>query len=140
VKHLKLFGQAFDKRGMPYSLLTGQTTDRESVIDKFQTKPDIKIFLISLKAGGTGLNLTAADYVFISDPWWNPAAERQAVNRAHRIGQDKKVFVYKYISRQTVEEKILKLQESKQRLSDEIITDENVLRFTNEAEIKQLFE
>lgn len=140
VKHLNLFEEVFRKRGMRYSILTGATKKRETVIETFQNDPENRIFLISLKAGGTGLNLTAADYVFISDPWWNPAAERQAVNRAHRIGQDKKVFVYKYISRHTVEEKILKLQENKQRLSDEIITDENILKFTDEAEIKQLFE
>jgi SNF2 family DNA or RNA helicase len=140
VKHLNLFGEVFDRKKMKYSLLTGQTSKREAVIEEFQNNPENRIFLISLKAGGTGLNLTAADYVFISDPWWNPAAEKQAVNRAHRIGQDKKVMVYKYISRQTVEEKILKLQENKQKLSDEIITGENILKFTDEETIRSLFE
>jgi SNF2 family DNA or RNA helicase len=140
VKHLNLFGEVFDRKQMKYAMLTGKTSKREEVIEKFQNDPETRIFLISLKAGGTGLNLTAADYVFISDPWWNPAAEKQAVNRAHRIGQDKKVMVYKYISRQTVEEKILKLQETKQKLSDEIITGENILKFTDEKTIRSLFE
>ena len=140
VKHLNLFGEAFKKRKIKYSVLTGKTTKREKEIEDFQTVDDVKVFLISLKAGGTGLNLTAAEYVFISDPWWNPAAEKQAISRAHRIGQNKKVFVYKYISRRTVEEKILSLQKRKQKLADEIITGENFLKDLNEDKIKDLFE
>ncbi len=140
VKHLNLFKKYFDEKNISYSLLTGSTVDRETEISKFQNDTNNKVFLISLKAGGTGLNLTAADYVFLADPWWNPAAEQQAINRAHRIGQDKKVFVYKYISNNTVEEKILKLQSKKQKLSEEFITNENILKFTNDIEIKSLFE
>ncbi len=140
VKHLNLFKQQFNEKNLKFSMLTGATPNRETVINEFQNNSDNRIFLISLKAGGTGLNLTAADYVFIIDPWWNPAAEKQAINRAHRIGQDKKVFVYKYISSGTVEEKILKLQKRKQKLSDEIISNEAVLNFTNPDEIKRLFE
>ncbi|MEA2042021.1 MAG: DEAD/DEAH box helicase [Bacteroidota bacterium] len=139
VKHLNLFAEAFDNMKLKYSLLTGKTTNREKVITDFQNKEEIKVFLISLKAGGTGLNLTAADYVFISDPWWNPATEKQAVNRAHRIGQDKKVFVYKYISKKTVEEKILDLQKHKQQLADETITGDNLLKGLDEEKIIELF-
>ena len=113
VKHLKLLAGEFTKEKWNYSLLTGQTIDRKQVIEEFQENPEKKIFLISLKAGGVGLNLTAADYIFITDPWWNPAAEMQAISRAHRIGQDKKVFVYRFISENSIEGKIQKLQEKK---------------------------
>jgi len=114
---LALIEEAFQQRGITYSLLTGQTRDRESAIQAFQ-EGDAQVFLISLKAGGTGLNLTAADTVIHYDPWWNPAVEQQATDRAHRIGQDKPVFVYKLLTEETVEEKILQLQARKQALSD----------------------
>jgi non-specific serine/threonine protein kinase len=110
--------------GWRYEYLDGKVRDRASRIHNFQDNPDISAFLISLKAGGLGLNLTAADYVIHLDPWWNPAVEQQATDRAHRIGQDKRVFVYKYIVRNTVEEKILKLQERKRELSEELITSD----------------
>ncbi|RZK39583.1 MAG: DEAD/DEAH box helicase, partial [Hymenobacter sp.] len=98
-----------------------------------------KIFLISLKAGGVGLNLTAADYVFILDPWWNPAVEAQAIDRAHRIGQQRPVFVYKFISQGTVEEKILALQRRKlQLVSDLITTDEAVIKSLTREDIEEL--
>ena len=97
-------------------------------MNEFQDDPENKIFLISLKAGGVGLNLTAADYVFILDPWWNPASEMQAMNRAHRIGQDKSVFVYRYITGETIEEKIIRLQEKKSKLADTFITSNNPLK------------
>ena len=93
-------------------------------MELFQNNNDIKIFLISLKAGGLGLNLTAADYVFILDPWWNPAIEAQAVDRAHRIGQDRTVFTYKFITKNSVEEKILALQRTKKQLADDLISNE----------------
>ncbi|MBB5022341.1 SNF2-related protein [Desulfurispira natronophila] len=102
---------------IPYTKLTGQTRKRDEAIDRFQNG-DARVFLIALKAGGTGLNLTAADTVIHYDPWWNPAAENQATDRAHRIGQDKPVFVYKLLTEQTVEEKILNLQQRKQSLAD----------------------
>jgi SNF2 family DNA or RNA helicase len=105
-----------------YAKLTGQTKNRDEVIAHFQ-EGDAKVFLISLKAGGTGLNLTAADTVIHYDPWWNPAAEQQATDRAYRIGQDKPVFVYKLITEDTVEEKILKLQEKKQMLANGLYSD-----------------
>ncbi|MDB4728577.1 SWF/SNF helicase family protein, partial [Saprospiraceae bacterium] len=95
---------------------------RAKEIEKFQTKDSVKSFLISTKAGGTGLNLTAADYVFMLDPWWNPAAEKQAIARAHRIGQTKKVFALKFITKDSIEEKILKLQERKATLAEDILS------------------
>lgn len=127
VKHLQLFADYLENNGIKYSMLTGQTKNREDAISEFQNKEENKVFLISIKAGGTGLNLTEADYVFILDPWWNPAVEKQAVNRAHRIGQKRKVMVYKYITENTVEEKILNLQKSKSKLADSIISSENRL-------------
>ena len=102
-----------DDRKIVYEYLDGKTAKRQDKVERFQTDPDCRLFLISLKAGGQGLNLTAADYVFILDPWWNPAVEAQAVDRAHRIGQDRNVFAYRLIARDTVEEKILQLQETK---------------------------
>ena len=139
VKHLKLLSQRFEQEGWKYALLTGQTSNREAEINNFIKNDDINCFFISLKAGGTGLNLTAADYVFIIDPWWNPAAEMQALSRAHRIGQDKSVMVYRFISSDTVEEKIIHLQQSKLQLSDTFITSNNPLEQLNNQEIAELF-
>jgi SNF2 family DNA or RNA helicase len=116
--------------------LDGATKEREKLIKAFQEKDDEKIFLISLKAGGVGINLTAADYVIIFDPWWNPAVERQAMDRAHRIGRQEKVIVYRFVVRDSVEEKILKLQEQKRHLVDEIITEES--SFIKSLEMKDL--
>ncbi len=125
VQMLKLVRKELDSRKIPYSYLDGQTNDRQKKVDEFQNDPAIPFFLISLRAGGVGLNLTAADYVIHIDPWWNPAVELQATDRTHRIGQDKPVFVYKLISRDTVEEKILLLQERKKALVDQLITTES---------------
>ena len=125
VKHLTLFREHLDKQGTDYAYLDGSTKARRSQVELFQENENIKIFLISLKAGGLGLNLTAADYVFILDPWWNPAVEAQAIDRAHRIGQKNTVHTYKFITKNSVEEKILKLQQAKQRLADDIITVED---------------
>ena len=116
---LGLIEQELQYLGIPYSKLTGQTKNRQQQIDDFQ-HGDNPIFLISLKAGGTGLNLTAADTVIHYDPWWNPAAENQATDRAHRIGQDKAVFVYKLIARHTVEEKVQQMQQYKRGLADQL--------------------
>lgn len=121
VKHLKLLAKSFEERGWNYAMLTGQTPDREEEISRFNSDETVSCFFISLKAGGTGLNLTAAEYVFILDPWWNPAAEMQALSRSHRIGQDKNVMVYRFISSRTIEEKILLLQRKKSRLSESLI-------------------
>jgi non-specific serine/threonine protein kinase len=125
VETLKLLRKELDERGIRYTYLDGQTTNRQEQVDIFQNDPAIPFFLISLKAGGVGLNLTAADYVIHLDPWWNPAVEMQASDRAHRIGQDKPVFIYKYILRDSVEEKILQLQERKKNLVEQLITTES---------------
>ena len=118
---LEHVGGEMTNRGWNYALLTGQTQDREQVIARFQQSPDCQFFLISLKAGGVGLNLTAADYVFLLDPWWNRAAEEQAIARAHRIGQQRSVFVYRFVSAGTLEEQILTLQDRKQSLIDSVM-------------------
>lgn len=139
VKHLKLYAERLESLDWKFAMLTGSTRDRAGQVDFFQDDPDCKIFLISLKAGGVGLNLTAADYVFILDPWWNPAAEMQALNRAHRIGQDKRVFVYRFISNHTVEEKIQRLQERKSELARTFVASNNPLRNMKQEEILELF-
>ncbi|ANQ51087.1 DEAD/DEAH box helicase [Flammeovirga sp. MY04] len=139
VKHLSIFKKELDDNGMKYAYLDGGTKDRKKEVNDFQNNKDIQIFLISLKAGGLGLNLTAADYVFILDPWWNPAIEAQAIDRAHRIGQENKVFVYKFITRGTVEEKILALQQSKKELADTLITtEESFMKKLSKDDIKTL--
>lgn len=139
VKHLELIEEQIKKENWKYAKLTGQTVKREQVIKEFQTDPENRIFLISLKAGGVGLNLTAADYVFIIDPWWNPAAENQAINRAHRIGQDKHVFVYRFITENSIEEKIQQLKERKSSLADKFINSNNPFRDITREEIVGLF-
>ena len=121
VKYLNLVAQEVEQRGWKYAMLTGTTTDREREIRHFASDQTCQLFLISLKAGGVGLNLTEADYVFILDPWWNLAAENQAVSRAHRMGQKRAVFVYRFITAGTLEEKILAIQQRKQRLADAVI-------------------
>ena len=138
VRHLNLVKDQIIARNWNYSILTGQTVQREAEVSKFQEDPETRIFLISLKAGGVGLNLTAADYVFIIDPWWNPAAEMQAINRAHRIGQDKKVIVYRFISEDTIEEKIQYLQERKSSLAEQFIHSNNPFKAITKEEIIDL--
>ena len=140
VKHLELVREQIVSREWKYSLLTGKTQKREEEIRKFQEDPENRVFLISLKAGGVGLNLTAADYVFIIDPWWNPAAEMQAINRAHRIGQDKKVFVYRFITEDSIEEKIQSLQERKSSLADKFIQSNNPFKTITKEELITLFD
>jgi len=112
---------------VPYEYLDGKTRDRQQRVERFQNDAAVPVFLISLKAGGVGLNLTAADYVFLLDPWWNPAVESQAIDRTHRIGQTKNVFAYRLIARDTVEEKVLQLQSTKRELADAIINADNSL-------------
>ncbi|MDA8016311.1 MAG: DEAD/DEAH box helicase [Thermoanaerobaculia bacterium] len=124
---LSIVREDLDAKGVTYEYLDGRTRNRQEKVDRFQTDDDCRLFLISLKAGGVGLNLTAADYVFILDPWWNPAVEAQAIDRAHRIGQTRPVFAYRLISRGTVEEKILKLQGSKKELADAILSADKSL-------------
>ena len=126
---LAIMRRQLDKDEIIYEYLDGKTRKRESAVKRFQSDPDCKLFLISLKAGGHGLNLTAADYVFILDPWWNPAVEAQAIDRAHRIGQKRKVFAYRLICRDTVEEKIVRLQNEKRELADAIVgANESMMR------------
>lgn len=127
VKHLEVLAEAFQERGWKYALLTGATNNRPSEIAHFTEQKDVQAFLISLKAGGVGLNLTQADYVFIIDPWWNPAAESQAIARAHRIGQDKQVIAYRFITQNSIEEKILYLQDEKRKLAETFVTESEVL-------------
>ncbi|HEU5365974.1 MAG TPA: DEAD/DEAH box helicase [Hanamia sp.] len=123
---LQLIKEAFLEKNITHLYLDGSTPagKRKDLVAEFQTDPEIKTFLISLKAGGVGLNLTAADYVYLIDPWWNPATEEQAIDRTHRIGQTQKVFAYKMICKDTVEEKILQLQQKKKSLSKELISEE----------------
>lgn len=133
-KHLALFKTHFQNQNINYSLLQGDQNQkqRQQSVKAFQETDNVPFFLISLKAGGTGLNLTAADYVFILDPWWNPQAEQQAIARAHRIGQDKRVFATKFITKATIEEKILGLQERKSRLAEDIISGGKPKSFSRE--------
>lgn len=135
VKHLTLYAEELRRKRIRFAMLTGASTKREKIVNSFQLDPENKIFLISLKAGGVGLNLTAADYVFILDPWWNPASEMQALNRAHRIGQYKSVFVYRYITSNSIEEKIVRLQEKKSKLADTFISSNNPLKDIDIEEI-----
>ena len=129
-----------DKTGIKYEYLTGKTKDRQAAVERFNTDPTIPIFLISLKAGGTGLNLTGADYVIHYDPWWNPAVEDQATDRAYRIGQTKKVFVYRLITKNTVEEKIQKLKTVKRNLVDSVISvDRNITKSLTMDDIREIF-
>ena len=128
-----------DAEKIPYEYLDGQTRDRRARVERFQNDPACPLFLISLKAGGHGLNLTAADYVFLLDPWWNPAVEAQAVDRTHRIGQSRRVFAYRIIARDTVEEKVLELQKTKRDLAEAIISaDDNVLRQLTADDLQML--
>ena len=122
---LAMVRKRLDQEKIRYQYLDGQTRDRQNRVQTFQEDSDCPLFLISLKAGGLGLNLTAAEYVFLLDPWWNPAVEAQAIDRTHRIGQSRPVFAYRLIAKDTVEEKVLELQKSKRDLADAIITAEN---------------
>ncbi|HKL07444.1 MAG TPA: SNF2-related protein [Bacteroidales bacterium] len=140
VKHLQLFANYLNKSGIPYSMLTGSTQNRQQVINNFQTSEKQPVFLIQIKAGGVGLNLTAADYVFIIDPWWNPAVEEQAINRTHRIGQDKNVMVYRFISSETVEEKIQKLKSKKSKLAESFINTKQTAKKMNLEQIMEFLQ
>ena len=141
VKHLAILRAYLDENKLRYAYLDGATRARHEQVTLFQTDARVSVFLISLRAGGLGLNLTAADYVFILDPWWNPAIEAQAIDRAHRIGQENKVFTYKFITQQTVEEKILALQRSKQRLASELITtEEGFVKSLSKEDVLSLLE
>ena len=136
---LGLVRKRLDELGIRYAYLDGQTRNRKEVVEQFQEDPDLQVFLISLKAGGVGLNLTAAEYVFILDPWWNPAVEAQAIDRTHRIGQTKPVFAYRMICEDTVEQRIIELQARKRKLADAIVGGEqNLLQSLTRDDLEQL--
>ncbi len=140
VDMLDIVKEWLTKEGIKHEYLTGSTKDRQEVVERFNSDPTIPIFLISLKAGGTGLNLTGADYVIHYDPWWNPAVEDQATDRAYRIGQTKKVFVYRMITKGTVEEKIQKLKSRKRDLVDSVISvDRNIGKSLTYEDLKDIF-
>ena len=140
LKMLDLVKTHLEKANIPYEYLDGQTNDRASRVNRFQNDQSCRVFLMSLKAGGVGLNLTEADYVYLVDPWWNPAVERQAIDRTHRIGQTKKVFAYKMICKDTIEEKILLLQARKKELADDLIsTEQGFVKKLTQEDIMALF-
>ncbi|MFD2599351.1 DEAD/DEAH box helicase [Sphingobacterium corticis] len=126
VEMLQLIEERLKARQIVYSLLTGRTKNRESAVSNFQERDDVRVFLVSLKAGGVGLNLTAADYVFLMDPWWNPAVENQAIDRSYRIGQEKHVFAVRFIAMNTVEQKMMDLQQKKRDLASALVTQSGV--------------
>jgi SNF2 family DNA or RNA helicase len=137
---LAILRARLDESGVAYEYLDGRTRDRQPRVERFQNDPDCRLFLISLKAGGLGLNLTAAEYVFLLDPWWNPAVEAQAIDRAHRIGQSRHVFAYRLIARDTVEERVLELQQRKQKLADAILSaDGSLLSDLKREDLELLF-
>ncbi len=130
---------ALDAQSVSYAYLDGQTTARAGIVERFQSDPTQSVFLISLKAGGVGLNLTAADYVFLLDPWWNPAVERQAIDRTHRIGQTRSVTAYRLVARDTVEEKVLLLQDQKRALAEALFEGSNAsLRGLTRADLEAI--
>jgi len=139
VKQLTIYRQYFDQQNIKYAYLDGSTQNRGEVVKKFQEDAKTQVFLISIKAGGVGLNLTEADYVFILDPWWNPAVEQQAIDRTHRIGQTKNVFIYKLITKDTVEEKILALQQRKLSVARSLITtEESFIKSLSTEDIREI--
>jgi superfamily II DNA or RNA helicase len=138
-KMLDIVRGRLDAAGIVYEYLDGKTSNRRARIDRFQADAACPVFLISLKAGGSGLNLTAADFVFLLDPWWNPAVEAQAIDRTHRIGQTKPVFAYRLIARETVEEKILELQSRKRNLAESVISaDDSLLKSLSADDLRSL--
>ena len=141
VSMLSLIKKALDKEQIRYAYLDGSTQDRKKAVSEFLDDDDCHLFLISLKAGNTGLNLVKADYVYIVDPWWNPAVEAQAIDRTHRIGQTRNIFAYRLICKDTIEEKIVQLQQKKKKLASDLIqTDENVFKALSKDELMSLFE
>ncbi len=139
---LALVKEKLESNNVTYEYLDGKCTtkQRQQSVNNFQENDDIRVFLISLKAGGTGLNLTAADYVYIIDPWWNPAVENQAIDRCYRIGQDKSVMAYRMICKDTIEEKIVQLQDKKRKMASDIIqTDESIMKSLDKDSLQNLF-
>ena len=139
---LALIKEKLTELGVKFEYFDGSTSapDREKAIQSFQNDETVRVFLISLKAGGVGLNLTAADYVYIVDPWWNPAVEQQAIDRTHRIGQTKNIFAYRMICKDTIEDKILQLQEKKRMLAKELISDDvTFVKSLSKEDVEYLF-
>ena len=137
---LSIVRRQLDAKSITYEYLDGKTTDRQSRVQRFQEDAECRLFLVSLKAGGQGLNLTAADYIYILDPWWNPAVEAQAVDRAHRIGQTRRVFAYRLIAKDTVEEKIVALQDRKRELAESIVrADDSMVSSLTAEDVELLF-
>jgi non-specific serine/threonine protein kinase len=140
LKMLDLIKAKLERDRIPYEYLDGQTQDRAERVNRFQGDQECRVFLMSLKAGGVGLNLTEADYVYLVDPWWNPAVEQQAIDRVHRIGQTKRVFAYRMICKDTIEEKIIQLQDRKRALADDLIsTEAGFLKKLTKDDIMGLF-
>jgi SNF2 family DNA or RNA helicase len=139
VEMLKLIRSVLEEEGVKYEWLTGASTDRMEKVDRFNNDPTVSAFLISLKAGGTGLNLVGADTVIHFDPWWNPAVEDQATDRAHRIGQSRTVSVYRLIAKDSVEEKILQLSEKKRALVANVLSSEAPLKGLTKQDVEDLF-
>jgi SNF2 family DNA or RNA helicase len=136
---LDIIKARLDAEQRPYVMLTGQTKDRQAVVHEFQTSKEPLVFLLSLKAGGSGLNLTAASYVIMYDPWWNPAVESQAIDRTHRIGQTNPVIAYRLLSANTVEEKIRRLQYQKQALVTGVLGEESFASNLDLEDVRSLF-
>ncbi len=139
---LGLIREKLTALGVKFEYFDGSTAapDREKAIQSFQNDEEVRVFLISLKAGGVGLNLTAADYVYIVDPWWNPAVEQQAIDRTHRIGQTKNIFAYRMICKDTIEDKIMLLQERKRQLAKELIADDaTFVKALSREDVEYLF-
>ena len=139
---LALIREKLDQLGVKYEYFDGSTSapNREIAIQSFQKDETVRVFLISLKAGGVGLNLTAADYVYIVDPWWNPAVEQQAIDRTHRIGQEKNIFAYRMICKDTIEDKIIQLQEKKRALAKDLIADDSsFVKSLSREDVEYLF-
>ena len=140
LKMLDLIREKLDGLQIKYQYLDGQTVDRAERVNAFQQDAASRVFLMSLKAGGVGINLTEADYVYLVDPWWNPAVEQQAIDRTHRIGQTKKIFAYRMICKDSIEEKILQLQEKKKTLAEDIIsTEAGFMKKLTQEDIVDLF-
>jgi len=139
VEMLSLIRTELEGRGWPHFILTGQTENRGSLVNDFQSAEGAAVFLISLRAGGFGLNLTAASYVVLFDPWWNPAVENQAIDRTHRIGQTQKVIAYRLLVKETIEEKIRKLQQTKSTLAGDVLGEESFARALTLDDFKFLF-
>ena len=140
VEMLKILQAELEERGRPYFMLTGQTTQRGEVVEAFHACKEPAVFLLSLKAAGTGLNLTSASYVVLYDPWWNPAVEAQAIDRTHRIGQDRTVIAYRLVTRGTVEEKIWRLQQSKAQLAQDVLGEEGFTGSLSKQDFHYLLE